>query len=113
MGKKRLDQALASLPQDEFDFDVQWKAYIEHPYVKEGDLASAAGFYQKRYKKASIWNALKGYLSEQGKQHAINFQFDAPICSTVSAHRLIAWARRFEKQHEVRSQMIVHWGRDD
>jgi len=112
MGKRRLDLALSSVPQEEYSFDIEWKPFMEHPHIKEGDLCGAAEFYREKYKKTSIWHKLREFLHDQGKQHAINFNFEAPVCCTLPAHRLVTWAHRFNKQHELMEALFVAFHED-
>ncbi len=92
IGKKRLETALASLP--EVETSIHWRPFQLDPTIPEH------GMDRREYLKAKFGDGgrsdeIYAPIREAGKREDIPFQFDRITRSpnTLNAHRVIRWAR--------------------
>lgn len=99
IGKRRLEKALAALP--DIDFDVRWR-----PFQLDAAIPPE-GMDRKEYLKRKFGDSRGGQMYREivraGEQEGIAFGFEriARAPNTLDAHRLIRWATTTGHQHVV------------
>lgn len=95
IGKKRLEQALASFPHYN-EVEIIWKSYQLHPQFPQDTTGIPAVEYIKNAKGLTKEETLGMMQQVQsiGKSLAIDFDFEKSlIVNTLNAHRLIHFAQ--------------------
>lgn len=95
IGKKRLEQALASFPHRD-EVEIIWKSYQLHPQFPQDAAGIPAVEYIKNAKGLPKEETLGMMQQVQsiGKSLEINFDFEKSlIVNTLNAHRLIHFAQ--------------------
>lgn len=94
IGKRRLDTALATLADEGFAFDVEWRPFQLNPGIPEDGLDRAE--YRAAKFGALKSAALDQQMVETGAQYGIAFRYDLVerTPSTLASHVMIADARR-------------------
>ncbi len=99
LGKKRLEAALAALP--DIEATIRWHPYQLDPSVPPGGIDRAKHMAEKFGDLARL-EAAHDRLSELGLHEGIVYNFDrierAP--NTIDAHRLVRWAGAIGKEAE-------------
>jgi len=91
IGQKRLDQAVASLP--EIDVDIHWKPYQLDPTIPpEGKDRKA--YMLAKFGSEDRLKQIHDRIVPLGAAEGIDFAFDAikVAANTLDAHRVIRWA---------------------
>ena len=91
IGQKRLDQAVASLP--EIDVDIHWKPYQLDPTIPpEGKDRKA--YMLAKFGSEDRLKQIHDRIVPLGAAEGIDFAFDAIkiAANTLDAHRVIRWA---------------------
>ena len=110
LGKRRLDKALAALP--ELSIDIRWR-----PFLLDATLPLAGmdrHEYMTRKFGAERLKTIHDPLIAAGKEDGVPFQFDkiTRTPNTLNAHRLIRWARDAGKQTEIVEALFCAYWRD-
>ncbi len=95
IGKKRLEQALASFPHRD-EVEIIWKSYQLHPQFPQGAAGIPAVEYIKNAKGLTKEETLGMMQQVQsiGKSLEIDFDFEKSlIVNTLNGHRLIHFAQ--------------------
>lgn len=100
IGKRRLAQALALRPN--IQARINWRPFLLNPDMPPSGMDRSAYLLGKFGTEARV-RRLLGALEEFGQSESIDFQFDeiSQTPSTVDAHRLVQFARDFEKDGDV------------
>jgi predicted DsbA family dithiol-disulfide isomerase len=108
LGKRRLDKALAQL--DGLKVEVAWRPFMLDPTIpKEGKSRRdymVAKFGEERLK------TIHDPLIAAGLEDGVPYRFDAitRTPNTLDAHRVIRWAHKCGKQHEVAERLFMaYW----
>lgn len=113
LGKRRLDKALASLP--DVQADIGWRPFLLDPTIPPEGMDRhtylAAKFGEERLK------TLHDPLEAAGKEDGVPYRFDAikRTPNTLNAHRLLRWSHAAGKQQDVAERLFMaYWnqGRD-
>jgi predicted DsbA family dithiol-disulfide isomerase len=106
IGKRRLEKAINRL-KDEFDFEVEY-----HPFELNPDMRKE-GRNQKEYLLEKFggeekYNQIRNHITGVAAQEGLKFDFGKQKISpnTLDAHRLIAFAKRKGKQHEMKEALM-------
>lgn len=106
IGKRRIEKAMSVL-QDQFDFDLNYLPFELNPQTPK------EGFNQKDYlikkfggeeKYNQVTNHVVKVASDEGLQFDFNKQKVSP--NTKDAHRIIWFAGKEGKQHEVKEALM-------
>ncbi|WP_246714963.1 DsbA family oxidoreductase [Aestuariivirga litoralis] len=110
LGKRRLDKALASLP--ELETEVSFRPFFLDPTIP------VDGLDREKYMKDKFGNrdlkAMHKPLEDAGAKDGVPYQFDkiTRTPNTMDAHRLIRWAKQAGKQMEVVEALFCAYWRD-
>lgn len=99
IGHRRLDEALAQLP--DLEVSIDWRPYQLNPHFpREG--VDYRDHYRRKFGRGS--SMARARLEEAGTSAGIDFQFDLieTIPNTLSAHTVIGWA----PEGELRSAVV-------
>lgn len=91
VGKKRLEQALALVP--DIHADIHWRPFQLDPTIPQEGIPRRA-YMEKKFGSLDKIAPVHERLTEMGKDLGIPFHFSAIQISpnTLDAHRLIRWA---------------------
>lgn len=105
VGKHRLEQALAMLP--ERNFAVFWRPFQLDPTIPKEGIARQA-YLERKFGPERLKDLHKP-LIEIGKAEGIPFAFDKIIRSpnTLDAHRLLRWAQDAGKQNQMADRLFA------
>lgn len=105
VGKHRLEQALASMPERKFA--VFWRPFQLDPTIPKEGMPRRA--YLERKFGAERLADLHKPLIEIGKAEGIPFAFDKITRSpnTLDAHRLLRWAQESGRQNEMADRLFA------
>lgn len=113
LGKRRLDKALASLP--DVQADIGWRPFLLDPTIPPEGMDRhaylSAKFGEERLK------TLHDPLEAAGKEDGVPYRFDAitRTPNTLNAHRLLRWSHAEGKQQDLAERLFMaYWnqGRD-
>lgn len=108
LGKRRLDKALAEL--EGFEVEVAWRPFMLDPTIpKEGK--SRHDYMVEKFGEARL-KTIHDPLLKAAAQDGVPYRFDAitRTPNTLDAHRLIRWAHRDGKQHEMNERLFMaYW----
>jgi predicted DsbA family dithiol-disulfide isomerase len=106
IGKRRLEEALRRLPGDSAP-EIVWSAFELNPEMP------AEGIERKVYRSAKFGSlekseALDAEVAGVGRNEGIIFNFTriARTPNTIAAHRLIWFAKQFEKQSDMVEELF-------
>jgi len=113
LGKRRLDKALASLP--EIQAEVTFRPFFLDPTIPVDGL-SREKYMRDKFGDRDL-KAMHKPLEDAGKKDGVPYAFDkiTRTPNTTDAHRLIRWAKQANKQMEVVDALFMaywHDGRD-
>jgi predicted DsbA family dithiol-disulfide isomerase len=110
LGKRRLDKALAQLP--EIEIEVVYRPFFLDPTIPKHGIDRhkymADKFGEERLK------TIHDPLIALGKEDGVPYHFDkiTRTPNTLDAHRLIRWALPASKQAEMKDALLVAYWRD-
>jgi predicted DsbA family dithiol-disulfide isomerase len=108
LGKRRLDNALASL--DGVDVDIRWRPFLLDPSIPKEGLPRQL-YLERKFPKERI-PQLHAPLKAVGDTEGIAFAFDLITVTpnTLNAHRLIRWAHAAGTQHAMAERLFtLYW----
>jgi predicted DsbA family dithiol-disulfide isomerase len=110
LGKRRLDKALAALP--DLEIDITWR-----PFLLDATLPLAGidrQEYMLRKFGAERLKTIHDPLIKAGQEDGVPFHFDkiTRTPNTLNAHRLIRWAKAAGQQTEVVEALFTAYWRD-
>lgn len=113
LGKRRLDKALASIP--EIPAEVTFRPFFLDPTIPVDGL-SREKYMRDKFGDRDL-NAMHQPLVEAGKKDGVPYEFEkiTRTPNTTDAHRLIRWAHQAGKQPAVVDALFMaYWydGRD-
>jgi len=113
IGKRRLDQALAQMPES--DFEIRWRAFQLYPMLPAEGVPRDV-FMQARFGSADS-AAIYARILEEAVPLGLSLDFDAiqRAPNTLRAHRLLAWAAGGAVQHRLAEVLFRYYfcdGRD-
>ncbi len=92
IGKKKLDEALSSLP-DDVDVDIRWRPYQLDPTLPKLGKDRQA-YLSEKFGGEDRAREIYSRIVDAGREENIPFEFDRIAVSpnTLDAHRVIRWA---------------------
>jgi predicted DsbA family dithiol-disulfide isomerase len=105
IGKRRLERALAELPQ--MRAMITWRPFQLDPTIPVGGLDRAL-YLKNKFGSMARVEAIHQRLIAAGSAEGVPFQFDKIKRSpnTIDAHRLIRWGRTIGLQNAVVEQLF-------
>lgn len=108
LGKRRLDKALAQL--EGLDVEVAWRPFMLDPAIpKEGK--SRRDYLVEKFGEDRL-KTIHDPLIAAAREDGVPYRFDAitRTPNTLDAHRLIRWAHRDGRQHDVAERLFMaYW----
>lgn len=100
VGKARLDEAARMLPNS-VSLKTAWKPFELNPTMP-ADGADRSEYMLQKFGTADI-NQMQNRLSRAGGENGVKFNFDLikRVPNTFNAHRLIWYAEKHGKQHDL------------
>lgn len=91
LGKARLEQALAAVP--DIEPEIHWRPYMLDPTIPRGGL-DRKQYMEKKFGPGPQLAEAHARLEGLGREAGVNYNFDAIKVSpnTMDAHRVIRWA---------------------
>ena len=106
IGKRRLEKAVQSLT-DKYDFDITYHPFELNPQIP------VTGLDQKEYLVDKFggeerYNQVTAHVTRIAAEEGLVFNFQKQSISpnTRNAHRIIQWAKAFNRQIEVKEAMM-------
>ncbi|KAJ9049839.1 hypothetical protein DSO57_1020516 [Entomophthora muscae] len=107
VGKRRLERAIEQFKatsSKQVDFSVTWRPYQLLPNAPKQSIEKSVS-YAQRFGADRAKQMISGMV-QIGKGEGIAFNYAGKIGNTFDAHRLIAYAKRFNLQNEVVEQLL-------
>lgn len=100
VGKARLDEALKTL-QKTFNVDVSWKPFELNPGMPPEGIERKE-YMLKKFGTSDI-SGMQKRLTEAGAENGVRFNFELikRVPNTFAAHRLLWFAQKEGKQHQL------------
>lgn len=113
LGKRRLDKALASLP--DVEADIGWRPFMLDPTIPIEGLDRRT-YLENKFGEERL-ATLHDPLVAAGREDGVPYQFDkiTRTPNTLNAHRLQRWSHVEGKQHDMAERLFMaYWnqGRD-
>lgn len=91
LGKARLEQALAAVP--DIEPEIHWRPYMLDPTIPRGGV-DRKQYMEKKFGPGPQLAEAHARLEGLGREAGVNYNFDAIKVSpnTMDAHRVIRWA---------------------
>lgn len=108
IGKRKLEEALASNEFNDLDVEIEWKSFQLSPNMIT-DPSKSLNQYLAEHKGISIQEAEKmnAYVSGVAAEVGLNFQLNKAIpANSLDAHRLSHLAKRHNKQHALEEALF-------
>ncbi|WP_441248326.1 DsbA family oxidoreductase [Kitasatospora sp. McL0602] len=106
IGKRRFEKALAAFP-GAADVEVVYRPFQLNPAAPEAGEPSAH-VYERKFGRPA--GTIFGPLTEAAAAEGITFRMDDAIATnTFAAHRLLWFARRHQRQTEVKEGLLAHY----
>lgn len=100
LGKRRLEAALARLPEDQRPA-LRWRAYLLQPDYPEGQSEPARALLERKFGGGPRFAAMFERLRQLGAAEGISFDLDRQVaCHTGLGHRAVKVAATFGREHE-------------
>ncbi len=113
IGKKKMEQAITKLNAED-NVEIIWHSYQLDPDFPKGTSISSTKHFSK--KKGYPIEQIEGMyiqLANQGKEYGIDFHFDKSLSfNTLNVHRLIKWAKSFNKSNEMKEAFMLAYFTD-
>ncbi|ORZ04737.1 thioredoxin-like protein [Absidia repens] len=105
VGKRRLEKAMTTFQgkHPNVTFDIQW-----HPYQLNPTMTAPMGkrdFYVSKFGAARA-PQMQATMQAVGAAEGIAFNYDGVVSNSFDSHRLIHWAKQFNKQSEMVEQVF-------
>jgi predicted DsbA family dithiol-disulfide isomerase len=106
LGVRRLLRTLRRRP--DLLYDITWRAFLLNPDMPRAGLARG-DYIVRKYGGEDRARRLFGSIAEIGRGEGVNFRFDRirRTPNSVDAHRLVAWAARFDRAGEVTEALFA------
>ncbi|CAO3588700.1 unnamed protein product [Absidia cylindrospora] len=105
VGKRRLEKAMTTF-QDKhphIEFDIEWHPYQLNPTMKEP--MGKRDFYVSKF-GAGRAPQMQATMQAVGAAEGIAFNYDGVVSNSFDSHRLIHWAKQFNKQSDMVEQVF-------
>lgn len=106
IGKSRLETALKKLP--DLEASVSWRSFQLDPNASEQPELDIYDTLAKKYGKDRQWaKEMNKNVVEMAEKEGLDFNMDSikPV-NTFKAHRLLHYADKQEKQHEMKEALL-------
>jgi predicted DsbA family dithiol-disulfide isomerase len=106
IGKRRLEKALTVL-NEKFDFTVTYHPFELNPTMPEAGVNQQA-YLTRKFGDAERYTQIINHVTGIALKEGLDFRFDKQQLSpnTRKAHALIQFAREFDKQSEVKENLM-------
>ena len=107
VGKKKIQQVIEKLNIED-EVQIIWRSYQLDPDLpSEKAYPSLEYLMKKKNISAEQMQGMNEYLKQQGLQYGIDFQLDkSMVFNTFKAHRLLQWAKEFNKSSELKEAFM-------
>lgn len=107
VGKKKIQQVIEKLNIED-EVQIIWRSYQLDPDLPtEKAYPSLEYLMKKKNISAEQMQGMNEYLKQQGLQYGIDFQLDkSMVFNTFNAHRLLQWAKEFNKSSELKEAFM-------
>lgn len=107
VGKKKIKQVIEKLNIED-EVQIIWRSYQLDPELPtEKAFPSLEYLMKKKNISAEQIQGMNEYLKQQGLQYGIDFQLDkSMVFNTFNAHRLLQWAKEFNKSSELKEAFM-------
>jgi predicted DsbA family dithiol-disulfide isomerase len=107
VGKKKIQQVIEKLNIED-EVQIIWRSYQLDPDLpSEKAYPSLEYLMKKKNISAEQMQGMNEYLKQQGLQYGIDFQLDkSMVFNTFNAHRLLQWAKEFNKSSELKEAFM-------
>ncbi len=98
IGKRKFEKALAAFPHKE-EVKLVWKSFLLNPNLTEDSVQSTLDYIAAaKGMSPQDTQQMLAHVTAQAKEQGLDFNFEtSKITSTLSAHRLLQWAKTFDK----------------
>ena len=110
VGYKNLEAALVEL-QGELSVDVTWHPFELNPTMGPAGQEVREHIAEKYGSSAADSNGTRDRISQMGDAVGFRFQWSdgMRIYNTFDSHRLLAWAKSFDKQQALQMALFEHY----
>jgi len=107
VGKKKIQQVIEKLNIED-EVQIIWRSYQLDPDLPtEKAYPSLESLMKKKNISEEQMQGMNEYLKQQGLQYGIDFQLDkSMVFNTFNAHRLLQWAKEFNKSSELKEAFM-------
>ena len=107
VGKKKIQQVVEKLNIED-EVQIIWRSYQLDPDLPtEKAYPSLEYLMKKKNISAEQMQGMNKYLKQQGLQYGIDFQLDkSMVFNTFNSHRLLQWAKEFNKSSELKEAFM-------
>jgi predicted DsbA family dithiol-disulfide isomerase len=108
VGKKKLEQAIEK-QNAQNHVKIIWRSFqLDPEFPKDKAVPSMKNLTERKGYPAEQVVAMCGQLTASGKPYGIDFNFDAALTfNTSDAHRLIHWAKKTNKSHDLKEALMT------
>jgi predicted DsbA family dithiol-disulfide isomerase len=114
IGYKRLQKAIDAL-QGEIEFDIEWHPFELNPQMPAEGQDMLEHLSQKYGRSPDDMQTARDQMAAIGDQ--LGFQFyrgnDRRVYNTFDAHRLLQWAKKYDKKTELKLAMFSAYFTDN
>jgi predicted DsbA family dithiol-disulfide isomerase len=107
LGKNKLEQAVKKLnAQDKVE--IEWHSFqLDSDFPMGQSVNSTEYLAQKKHIPTSQIKGIQDYLTMQGKNYGIDFQFEKSLTfNTFNAHRLLQWSKTLHRSNEMKAALM-------
>lgn len=107
LGKRRLERALATLPED-LSIRVEWKSFELDPNrVTRTDVPVAQLLAEEKGMPLERMQQMTEYVSAMAREEGLEYALDQSVwTNTFQAHVLMHWAKLQGKQHAMKERLF-------
>ena len=108
VGKKKLEQAIES-QNAQNHIEIIWRSFQLDPgFPQNESVPSMKNLTERKGYPADQVVAMCGQLTASGKPYGIDFNFDKALTfNTSNAHRLIHWAKEYDKSNDLKEALMT------
>jgi predicted DsbA family dithiol-disulfide isomerase len=108
LGKNKLEQAIKKLHAED-KIEIEWHSFqLDPDFPMNQSVSSIDYLAQKKHIPASQIQGIQQYLTMQGKNYGIDFQFEKTLTfNTFNAHRLLQWSKTMQRSNEMKAALML------
>jgi predicted DsbA family dithiol-disulfide isomerase len=110
LGKKKMENAIAKLHAED-KVEIIWHSFqLDPDFPMDTSISTSEYLIERRGVPRKQVSQMTAQLVKQGRGYGIDFQFDkAHSFNTFDAHRLIQWAKKEDKSHELKEAFMINY----